>query len=84
MNAGQLPRELEGTAAIVTGSTGLRGRDIALALADAGAMVVVNGRSSAEAAEAVVRKSRRVAVGQLPISRISPLQIKPKAWSIPL
>jgi len=56
MNTTDSSRELEGTAAIVTGSTGVRGRDIALALADAGASIVINARSSADAAEAVVKE----------------------------
>jgi 3-oxoacyl-[acyl-carrier protein] reductase len=56
VNEGGTFRELEGTAAIVTGSTGIRGRDIALALADAGAGVVINARSSADAAAAVVKE----------------------------
>ncbi len=41
-------RELEGRAAIVTGSARNIGRAIALELADAGAAVVINARSSAE------------------------------------
>ncbi len=56
MNAGELSRELEGTAAIVTGSTGIRGREIAMSLADAGAMVLINARTSADAAASVVKE----------------------------
>ena len=56
MKPGETLAELEGTAAIVTGSTGIRGRDIALALAEAGASVVINARSSADAAAAVVKE----------------------------
>lgn len=56
MNAEATRRELEGAAAIVTGSTGIRGREIAMALADAGAMVVINARSSADAAASVVKE----------------------------
>lgn len=43
-------RELDGKAALVTGSVRGIGRAVALALAEAGAAVVVNGRRSAEAA----------------------------------
>lgn len=50
----QAPRELRGMRAAVTGSTSGIGRAIALALADAGASVIVHGRRSQEAAQAVV------------------------------
>ena len=53
---GNVNKELAGYVAIVTGGSGVRGRDIALALADAGADVLVNARSSARAAEAVVKE----------------------------
>ncbi|MDE0057831.1 MAG: SDR family NAD(P)-dependent oxidoreductase [Defluviicoccus sp.] len=46
-------RELESKAAIVTGSVRGIGRAIALAFADAGASVTVNGRRSAEAAREI-------------------------------
>ncbi len=46
-------RELEGMAAIVTGSTGILGSAIAKALAAAGAAVVVTARTSGEAAHRV-------------------------------
>lgn len=49
-------KELADTAAIVTGSTGLLGRAIAVQLADAGAMVLINARTSADAANAVVKE----------------------------
>jgi len=46
-------KELAGTAAIVTGSTANMGRTIALTLAEAGAAVLINSRTSAAAAKAV-------------------------------
>lgn len=54
MTGDSAPRELEGTGAIVTGSTGVIGQAIALALAEAGAGVVINGRTSSDEAQAVV------------------------------
>ena len=51
-------RNLQGRAAIVTGSARNIGRAIARALADAGAAVVVNAKSSAADADAVVREIR--------------------------
>jgi 3-oxoacyl-[acyl-carrier protein] reductase len=51
-------RELAGQTAVVTGSTSGIGRAIALALADAGANVVVHGRRSAETAESVAEECR--------------------------
>jgi 3-oxoacyl-[acyl-carrier protein] reductase len=56
------PRELGGMRAVVTGSTSGIGRAIALALADAGANVVVHGRRSQNAAEAVVADCRKMQV----------------------
>jgi 3-oxoacyl-[acyl-carrier protein] reductase len=49
-----LKKELEGMVAIVTGSTGNIGKNIAIALAKAGAAVVINGRTSGEIASQVV------------------------------
>jgi 2-amino-4-hydroxy-6-hydroxymethyldihydropteridine diphosphokinase len=51
-------RELSGLRALVTGSTSGIGKAIALALADGGADVIVHGRRSAEAAEAVAEAVR--------------------------
>ncbi|MCZ6744032.1 MAG: SDR family NAD(P)-dependent oxidoreductase, partial [Alphaproteobacteria bacterium] len=53
MNTNAEPGDLSGTAAIVTGSSRNIGRAIALELAKAGAMVVINAKTSADAAEAV-------------------------------
>jgi 3-oxoacyl-[acyl-carrier protein] reductase len=50
--------DLQGRAAIVTGSARNIGRAIARALAEAGAAVVINARSSAAEAEAVAREIR--------------------------
>src|SRR5690348_2058411 len=49
-------QELKGKVALVTGASRNIGRAIVLALADAGAAVVVNTRSSRLAAEAVARE----------------------------
>ena len=49
-------RELQGLVAVVTGSSRNIGRAIALALADGGAAVIVNARSAAQDAAAVVEE----------------------------
>ena len=48
--------QLEGKSAVVTGSSSGIGRAAALALAEAGAIVAVNGNSKMEAAEEVALK----------------------------
>jgi 3-oxoacyl-[acyl-carrier protein] reductase len=56
MGNGNNAGELEGMAAIVTGSTGIIGSAIAKALADAGAAVVINARTSGDAAAEIVKE----------------------------
>jgi 3-oxoacyl-[acyl-carrier protein] reductase len=51
-------RELAGQNAVITGSTNGIGRAIALALADAGANILVHGRRSMQAAENVAEECR--------------------------
>jgi 2-amino-4-hydroxy-6-hydroxymethyldihydropteridine diphosphokinase len=55
-------RELSGQTAVVTGSTSGIGRAIALALADAGANVVIHGRRSQSTAEIVVQECKQLHV----------------------
>ena len=54
-----MTQELSGRVAIVTGAGRNIGRGIALALADAGAAVVVNARSNLQEAEAVAGEIER-------------------------
>jgi 3-oxoacyl-[acyl-carrier protein] reductase len=56
MSAGNGSGDLDGLAAIVTGSTGVIGRAIARHLASAGAMVLINARTSGDAAASVVKE----------------------------
>ena len=51
-------RDLDGAAAIVTGSVRNMGRTIALTLAQAGASVLINGRTSTDLAESVADEVR--------------------------
>jgi 3-oxoacyl-[acyl-carrier protein] reductase len=55
-------RELSGVRACVVGSTSGIGRAVALALAEAGADVLVHGRRSSEAAEAVAAQCQNLGV----------------------
>jgi 3-oxoacyl-[acyl-carrier protein] reductase len=55
-------RELQGTRAAVLGSTSGIGRAVALALAKAGADVVIHGRASRAAAETVAQEARSLGV----------------------
>ncbi len=55
MNGDFAPRELEGTGAIVTGSTGIIGKAIDLALADAGAGMVALADGTDDAARRLER-----------------------------
>jgi 2-amino-4-hydroxy-6-hydroxymethyldihydropteridine diphosphokinase len=60
--ASQPGRELAGLRAVVTGSTSGIGRAISLELAAGGADVVIHGRRSPEAAEALAEEARRCEV----------------------
>ena len=62
-----MTKELDGRVAIVTGSGRNIGRAIALALAAGGAAVVVNGRESRKAAEAVAGEIERAGGRALPV-----------------
>ena len=53
MSVNQAPRPLAGQAALVTGSARNIGREIALALAESGADVLINARADRAAADAV-------------------------------
>jgi 3-oxoacyl-[acyl-carrier protein] reductase len=71
---------LHGRVAIVTGSARNIGRAIARALADAGAAVVINAKSSAADADAVVREIR--AGGGQAVARIANVGDPPSAASL--
>jgi 3-oxoacyl-[acyl-carrier protein] reductase len=62
----QTNNELQGCAAIVTGAGRNIGRAIALALADAGAAVLVNARSNREQAEHVAREVEAAGAQAMP------------------
>lgn len=51
-----LPKDLAGKVAFVTGSSRRMGREIALRFAEAGASVVINGKTDVERAKAVARE----------------------------
>ena len=56
------PRGLQGLRAAVLGSTSGIGREVALTLSEAGADVIVHGRSSLDAAERVAAEARSLGV----------------------
>src|SRR4029079_3961292 len=60
-----MTKELTGKVAIVTGAGRNIGRAIALALADGGALIVVNARSNRAEAEAVAREIEAARGGAL-------------------
>jgi 3-oxoacyl-[acyl-carrier protein] reductase len=62
-----VPRDLEGKTAVVTGSSRRIGRSIALRLAQAGANVVINAKASAAKAEAVASEIKALGVGSIAI-----------------
>lgn len=57
-----VPRDLEGKTAVVTGSSRRIGRAIAMRFAQAGASVVISAKSSVERAEAVAREIQALGV----------------------
>lgn len=62
-----VPRDLEGKTAVVTGSSRRIGRAIAIRLAQAGASVVINAKASADRAEAVSREIKQFGVGSIAV-----------------
>lgn len=62
-----VPRDLEGKTAVVTGSSRRIGRAIAIRLAQAGANVVINAKESAGRAEAVSNEIKALGVGSIAV-----------------
>ena len=75
--------ELAGRTAIVTGGGRNIGRAIALALAEAGAAVVVNGRSDRAAVDEVVGEIERRAARPSPSWAMSARKPRLRPWSPP-
>ena len=80
VSGGSAPKELAGSAATVTG---IIGGALAMSLADAGTMVLINARTSGDAAAAVVEEIEvggGTAVAHL---ATSPSRNGLKPWSVP-
>ena len=74
---------LHGKIALVTGAASGVGRQIALTLAQEGASVAVNYRSSGEEAEAIAGEIKAAAAKPKPIRPTSPILPRSKPWSTP-